>query len=518
MFACIHVPDFPVQAVQRSGSLSSEFSANDQAVAVLDGPPSLVRVFACNELARRLGVAPGTTQVQAESFPDLILRRRSIEHEESAQAALLDCAGSFSSQVESTASGSAILDATGTERLFGSSAQLGSAVLRSAAKFGFQANVAMAANPDTAFYAAQGFAGLTVIPPGEEAVRLRGLPLHILNIAPDVHSRLESMGIRNFGALAALPPVPFSQRFGQTGLQLQSIARGETQRLLVRAESQLRFAETFEFEDAVDNLEPLAFILNRLLDQLVERLKARSLGTNGLHLQLGLERNNDRDIRDNYPPNVFPAIYERTIQLPVSTQDQRTLLKLLQLDLAEHPPSSPVKTLLLEAAPAALRFAQGGLFDRIAPEPEQLQVLLGRLRGIVGEADPQGRNRVGTPRMRDTHAPDAFALKEFSVTQDTSSLPVRPLIALRLYRPPRAASVKMTGGKPDRISFAPRLSAFSRIIAASGPWRSTGSWWEKSEGWERDEWDIALQAEERTELYRIYKDEKRGWFVDGVYD
>ncbi|HJX83163.1 MAG TPA: DNA polymerase Y family protein, partial [Candidatus Angelobacter sp.] len=415
MFASIHVPDFPVQAVARSGPLSEGCSVNDLAVAVLDGPASLLRVFVSNELARRLGVTPGMTKVQAESFPQLILRRRSTECEESAQEALLDCAGMFSSQIESTIAGSVIFDISGTERLFGPPAQLADAILRSTGKFGFEAQVAVARNPDTAFYAARGFTGPIVIPSGKEAAQLRGLPLHILDIASDVLARFESMGIVNFGALAALPSVPLSQRFGQTGLQIQSIARGQTQRLLVPTKSKLRFTETFEFEDAVDNLEPLAFVLNRLLDQLVERLKARSLATNALHLRLELERNNDRNIKHDNPQTSSPALHERIIKLPVSTQEQKILLKLLQLDLAEHPPSAAVKKLFLEADPAVFRFTQRGLFDRIAPDPEQLQVLMARIRGIVGESDAQGRSRVGMPVVQDTHAPDAFTLNEFSI-------------------------------------------------------------------------------------------------------
>jgi protein ImuB len=517
MFASIHVPDFPVQAVLRLGPLSGGSSASKRAVAVFDGPASLLRVFVSNELARRLGVTPGMTKAQAESFPQLVLRQRSPECEESSQEALLDCAGMFSSQIESTIAGSVIFDISGTERLFGPHAQLADAILRAAAKFGFDAQVAIAGNPDTAFYTARGFTGPIVIPSGEEAAQLRGLPLHILDIASDVLARFESMGIVTFGALAALPSVPLSQRFGQTGLQLQSIVRGETRRLLVPTKSKLRFVEAFEFEDAVDNLEPLAFVLNRLLNQLVERLKARSLATNALHLQLELERNNDRNIKHDNLQTSPSALHERIIKIPVSTQEQKILLKLLQLDLAEHPPSAPVKRLFLEADPAAFRFTQRGLFDRIAPEPEQLQVLMARIRGIVGESDSQGRGRVGTPVVRDTHDPDAFILKEFSIASEASLRPPQPLIALRLYRPPLAASVTVIDGKPSKISFK-HSSSFFRIVVASGPWRRAGSWWENSERWERDEWDIALQAEDRTELYRIFKDDKTRWFVDGVYD
>ena len=44
MFACIYVPDFPVEAFVRAEPLLRE-----RAVAVLEGKPPLVRVVALNE-------------------------------------------------------------------------------------------------------------------------------------------------------------------------------------------------------------------------------------------------------------------------------------------------------------------------------------------------------------------------------------------------------------------------------------------------------------------------------------
>ena len=517
MFACVHAPEFPVQAVLRSERESTGLSGSSRAVAVLDGPASLLRIFACNELARQHGVLPGITKLQAESFAQVELRQRSADEEESAQAALLDCAGSFSSQVESTAPGSVLVDISGTRRLFGPPTQLAIAMSSSARESGLHTNVAVAANPDTAFYAARGFAGVTVIQPGEEEARLADLPLAILNIPPDVLSRLASMGILTFGALAKLPSVPLSQRFGQLGIELQSITRGKSYRQLVPAKQTLRFVETFEFEDPIEDIEPLAFILNRLLDQLVERLRERSLGTTCLRVQLELEARIDRNIHDSIARSVSATLHESSIKLPVPTQEQGALLKLLHLDLAEHPPAAPVKRLLLEAQPAALRSTQGGLFDRIAPHPEQLQVLLARARGIVGENDSQGRSRVGAPVVVDTHSPDAFALKEFSIVSDGSFSPGQPRLAVRIYRPPLPASVRVTDGKPFAISFDSRPSSSFKIVAASGPWRTSGAWSEGTGRWERDEWDIALMGE-RIELYRIYHDGKKRWFVDGMYD
>ena len=60
-FAAIFVPDFVVQAAMRC--LSCNTQNRNQPVAILDGPDSLLRVFACNPAAQVAGVEIGMTKV-----------------------------------------------------------------------------------------------------------------------------------------------------------------------------------------------------------------------------------------------------------------------------------------------------------------------------------------------------------------------------------------------------------------------------------------------------------------------
>src|SRR6266853_4299520 len=113
-FACVFVPNFPVAAVFRA-----EPELRAQAVAIFEGKPPLEKVFAVNENAGRVGIAPGMTKAQAELCSELRLRPRSLLQESAAHGALLDCAKSFSPWVEDAAVDTAILDLTGMESLFG---------------------------------------------------------------------------------------------------------------------------------------------------------------------------------------------------------------------------------------------------------------------------------------------------------------------------------------------------------------------------------------------------------------
>src|SRR5262249_23256440 len=152
-----------------------------------------------------------------------ILRRRSLAQEESAQAALLDCASAFSPRVESTSAGTMTLDLAGTEKLFGPAQSTAEKMAGAAARFGVDLNIAIASNPDTALYAARGFGGITVIPTGNEAARLGPLPLSVLCPAPEILETFDNWGIRSFKALAKLPPVALVERLGQEGLRLQKL-------------------------------------------------------------------------------------------------------------------------------------------------------------------------------------------------------------------------------------------------------------------------------------------------------
>jgi protein ImuB len=514
MFACLFVPDFRVQAVLRLEPETSREILKQSPVAILDGPASLPRVVATNEPARLAGIEMNMTRQQVETCGRVWRRKRSPANENAAQAALLDCAASFSPRMESTAPGTVILDLAGTEKLFGSTQALARKIAHQAAEFGFELNIAVAANPDTAFYAARGFAGITMIPPGEEAERLSSLTVDVLSTSPEMLDILDSWGIRNFHALALLPPVPVVERLGQEGLQLQKIARGETRRPIVPAEAAADFVESFEFDDPVETLESLTFILNRLLQQICARLTARSLATNELRLKLGLEV---RQLKTGENKE----FYERTWKLPLPIQDPKVLFRLAYLDLEGNTQPAPIEKIIVQAVPVKPRYAQSGLFAPASPETEQLEITLARIRGIVGSTDENGIACVGSPRMLDSHKPDSFTVQAFSgineEAEELDSTPAdAPIISLRIFRPALQTAVELAGEKPCSVSLHKKQL---RVLAASGPWRSSGNWWSTSSAWARDEWDVALKTTEGVGFYRIYLDRIKGqWFVEGGFD
>ncbi|HMD97940.1 MAG TPA: DNA polymerase Y family protein [Terriglobia bacterium] len=283
MIACIYIPDFPVCAVTRS-----EPALAPRAVAIVDGTPPAANVVAMNERAYTAGVKLGMPKLTVAGIASVEVRHCSPAAEASAHAALLDLGLAFSPRVEETALDTVVLDLAGLDRLIGPSEEAAHRLAKRASELGLAANITLAANPDAAVHAARGFPGVTLIPAGEESERLGPLPVEVLAPPPETLDTLRRWGVHTLRALAALPTPELSERLGQLGVALQELARGATSRLLVPAEAALHFEEAMELEYPVELLEPLAFILGRLLDQLCARLSARSLATNEIRLQLGL--------------------------------------------------------------------------------------------------------------------------------------------------------------------------------------------------------------------------------------
>ena len=541
LFACIYVPCFPVEALVRSSP-----ELREESVAVVDGRPPLLHVVAANERARAAGIDAGMTRVQAAELPGLVIRQRSPAREEAAHAALLDCGHAFSPRVEATAADMVVLDLAGLERVFGSAQKIARDLARLVYEVGLEAHVAVAGNPEAAIHAARGFPGVTVIPPGKEAERLGGLPVEVLMPPLAVLETLDSWGVRTFRALGALPELAVSERLGQAGLHLQKLARGGDARPLQPVEAGLHFEETMELEDAVELLEPLSFILARLLDQLCARLGARSLAANQLEMELQLDRQEDLQVShlgedrgddrgDDREKETPPDLHRRTLRLPVPMRDSKIFLKLLQLDLKSHPPEAPVVKVRIAAAPVRPRVTQQGLFLPLAPEPERLELTLARIAAVVGDAGDMSDGseaRVGAAELVDTHRPGAFRVTRFHppVASDVAPLLPRPeqvaRLGLRVFRPPWRTRVELREAVPVRVFLH---HAWAEVAAHAGPWRNSGEWWSEHH-WQRDEWDVAVHVAvkslskadlpiEALAVYRIYRnlaDEK--WWVEGCYD
>jgi protein ImuB len=442
-----------------------------------------------------------------------------------AALSLTDFAYSFSPVVEEVRSGTVVIDVDGCELLFGSAYELADEVARRAQKSqtdgGLETtvSVAVAANPDAAIHAASHLKGITFVSAGEELTCLGEFPIERLDyslvnlekaVAAEMLETLRLWGVRTFADFAALPVAGVSERLGQAGLKLQQLAAGKTERHLRVKQPEPVFSNSIELEHAISELEPLSFIFGRLLHQLCAALNAYALATNELRVTMQLEGQ---------------ATHERKLSLPHPMRDHKVFLKLLLLDAEIHPPSSAVTSVSITCEPVKPRVLQSGLFVPLAPAPDKLELTLARLAKLVGEEN------IGSPALLDTHRPDAFSMKRFTLQTDSdrrrrrknkqqpAAIKTRPYLGFRRFRPPLRAIVEAHQGWPTQISaWGKQRSVYGKVVDLAGPWRTTGDWW-RDDGWARDEWDVTLERLGRQTLYRVYRELKtENWFVEGNYD
>jgi protein ImuB len=502
LYLCLHVRDFAAQTLVR---LRPEL--RNRPVVILDGDLPLETVFALNERARNLGLALGMSRLQAESFDGISASSRVKQQEDSAFLILMNCGEPISPRIEVLASpqescsgATLILDVSASERLFGTPEQIAMTLRRNTDAAGFEACIATSGNAYAAVLAARGFQGTTIIPPGEEATTLASLPLAVLQLEPEQQETFTSWGIKTLGALAALPQKALIARIGQTGHRLQGLSRGEYQHLLVPAEppTDAILSESTALEHPVDLLEPLLFLLGRMLEQIIARASERALAIAYVETRLVLEGASSNEHR-------------RIVRPAVPEYNHHTLLKLIQLDLEMYPPEAAVIALYMQAQPARPQTGQQGLFVPQTPEAGQLEILLARLRKLLGA------DRVGTPELLDSHRPDAFRLVPF--VPNTGAAPQASAngiqtSALRILRPPHAVRVEIERSRIVTLFLdGKKLS----IDKASGPWKISGAWWTHTD-WSREEWDVALGGQNKKCCRVAYDPASNCWYLIGVYD
>src|SRR5713101_7592514 len=330
-FACVYIPDFFVQAVVRG-----QRSFGEGALALLGGTPPLWSVVAANPAAFAAGIQLGMTKAQVAQFGKVQICMRSETQEKAAHAALLDTAWSVSPRVEDTAPDTVVLDIEGLASLLGTDEHIAQELARRVAAIGLAARVAVAENMEVAIHAARGFPGITIIPAGKERQRLGVLPIGVLTTETETLEIFERWGVETLQALAALPVLQLSERLGQEGVRLNELSRGVRERSLVLAQASSHFEEEMELDDAVEELEPLSFLLGRLLDQLCARLEARALAVRAVWIRFELQPSFQKDfqaLQEDLRTKPGVKQYEKALTLPVPMRNAKTLLKLLRLQL-----------------------------------------------------------------------------------------------------------------------------------------------------------------------------------------
>ncbi len=332
--------------------------------------------------------------------------------------------------------------------------------------------------------------------------------------AQEILAILHKWGIHTLGQLAALDKEQLGARLGPEAVGMWERANGQFNRVLKLVRPPESFAETFEFENEIETVEPLLFILRRFLEQLTLRLSGIYLVAKELTLRITF---------------VNQQVYERIFKIPQPTNDIGLLFRMLQTHLENFRSKHPIVAVALIAQPSKPAREQFGFFETTLRNPHQLSETLARLTALLGS------ERVGTPVIEETHRPDAFRMEPFSWSSNEhpSSSPSPPpgekgsplpegegrvrgplatwqRVALRRFRPAVAASVLLDAGTPAHVR-SPEI--WGKVLEQRGPYLISGNWWDEK-SWTRGEWDLEM---ENGELVRVHESEGT-WKMDGIYD
>ncbi len=294
---------------------------------------------------------------------------------------LLSLALEFSPAVEQTEPQTIVFSITPLRKLIGSPHQIASEICRSGYERKLQANLAVAANPDTAILLARNLLGVTLVTPGEEHLKLAPLPLsclfaHDIRVDPAIAQVLHRWGLKTCEDLALLPEKGVAETAGESGRYLRNLSWGRIHRPLRLSAAETDYQEHVELDHPLTLLEPLLFLFARVLNDLCGQLRSESRAARILAVTLELEDQ---------------KAYRFELEFPVPIDDHTSILKLLQLHLERHSPEAPILAFTLRVEPAEPRRVQSGFFIPQTPLPDKLQITLERIAGMVG------KENVGTP-------------------------------------------------------------------------------------------------------------------------
>ena len=283
-------------------------------------------------------------------------------------------------------------------------------------------------------------------------------------------------------------------RIGQQGKRLQRLAVGREDHLLVPEDPSFVLSERVELDGPLESLEPLLFILSPMLETLLRQAICHAYALRSVTITLELEK-------------AAPHCLEVRPAIPVQTKD--LLLKLLNLKLQADPPQAGILAVTLDAEAAIPQVAQRGLFQAQFPEPDKLDLLIARLKAIVGEEN------VGSPALLNSFRDDEFVMAPFqpSAGRNAQGPTIAPRPALRRFRPAQQAKVICRDTVPHLLFWRGERMELQSL---SGPWQSSGYWWD-GRRWEADEWD-AVVSQPSQALRLRHEAEPGTWFVAGQYD
>lgn len=404
------------------------------------------------------------------------------------------------------------LDITGCAHLFGGEKALLDDIVARLAAQGFRAFSALASTPGMAWAAAR-FLHRAVVAPGAEAAALAPLPLAALRLQHVTRVKLESVGLRDAGAIMAAPRAPLARRFGRSLLLRLDQALGAVEEAVSPRLPMATLGVERHLIEPVTEREDIERLVLLLAQTLKTSLERRGEGARSLELVLfrvdGAVRRLGigmaRPLRD-------PALIQRLFRekLAVSNIDPDCGFEMVRLTVPDTVPFAMEQTDLTENRAGNRQAAAA-----------DLAMFADRVRARLGD------NAVLLPKPFASHLPErAIILQPFHAAAAPAGQGAetgqhgleRPIRLLARPEPVDVAAAELPEGPP--ASFRWRRVLY-RVARAEGPERIAAEWW--CDGDEAPTRDYFRIEDEDGRRYWLFRQGLYGagatprWFLHGLF-
>jgi len=224
------------------------------------------------------------------------------------------------------------------------------------------------------------------------------LPIHALPLDADKIAFFGRLGIFNVETLAKLPRAELTPRLGFRAPEILDLCAGRDELPLVPYAAPRTLVEELAFDDPIEVVEPLLFVLRSMTSHIAARLGARGEACLALELTIPL----DKSIARLKDPTKEETSIALTIDLPSALSEANDLHRALKAKLERvelYAPAVGVRLEISQIIPA--KQIQIDLSRDKTVRPDALPTLLAELSAEIGQ------ERVGLLEVLDAHRPEA---------------------------------------------------------------------------------------------------------------
>jgi protein ImuB len=211
---------------------------------------------------------------------------------------------------------------------------------------------------------------------------LAPLPSRELPLDAEQLERLDLLGLRTLGAVAAIGPRELESQLGRDGRHAVRLARGLEPDQLKAWRPPMFTSAHRQFEDPVEDREALLFVARALCGDLADELGLRGAGAKHVRVRLEVESGTNSEIAGR-AQGAHPEVKETIVRHPLSSTAE--LFGLVGSWIKEWQPRSPITELWIElpvlegAGRRQLRLWAGGdgSSEEVAAALERLQERFG---------------------------------------------------------------------------------------------------------------------------------------------